>query len=69
MDTYSNEFKCQSCGGKNFHLVKTCQTTLKTEVWIAPKKYCQDCGQIQGVWKIKLSVPSISKQYNKKQGF
>ena len=49
--------ECQSCGSENLHLVKYCPTTLKNENWIFPKKFCNDCGQIQGIWKIKLGVP------------
>jgi len=54
--------KCQSCGGNYLHTLK-----CDNGVWLAPKKIttpegspfviCQDCGQVQGVWKIKLGIP------------
>jgi len=48
--------ECQSCGSENLHLVEYCPTVLRNENWILPKKFCNDCGQIQGIWKINLRV-------------
>lgn len=51
-----NSRECQSCGSENLHLVEYCPTTLNNENWIVPRKFCLDCGQVQGIWKVKLSV-------------